>query len=70
MPIAASCIERARASKRHSGEGLMASRAEMAAGVGDMQSQRRPRVFGEKYWQRWVRSFPDIAARYDPQHLQ
>ena len=39
-------------------------RVEMAAGMGGMQSQLRPRVFGEKYWQRWVRSYPDIAAKY------
>ena len=67
LPIDARLIEQARCSERHCGEGLMASRAEMAAGTGGMQSQLRPRVFGEKYWQRWVRSYPDIAAKYYPQ---
>lgn len=66
LPIDPRCIEQARRSPRHSGEGLMASRAELAAGVGGMQSRSRPRVFGEKYWQRWVRSYPEIAARYYP----
>ena len=66
LPIDARFIEQARCSERHCGEGLMASRAEMAAGMGGMQSQLRPRVFGEKYWQRWVRSYPDIAAKFYP----
>jgi len=70
LPIDPACIEQARRSARHSGEGLMASRAEMAAGTGGMQSRVRPRVFGEKYWQRWVRSYPDIAARFYPDHLE
>ena len=69
LPIDARYIEQARRSPRHSGEGLMASRGELAAGVGGMQSRHRPRVFGEKYWQRWVRSYPDIARRYYPDHV-
>jgi isopenicillin N synthase-like dioxygenase len=69
LPIDPALVEQARCSPRHRGEGLMASRAEMAAGTGGMQSRVRPRVFGEKYWQRWVRSYPDIAARYYPDHL-
>ena len=42
--------------------------AEMAAGLAGMHSQFRPRVFGEKYWQRWVRSYPDIARKFYPDH--
>jgi hypothetical protein len=38
----------------------------MAAGTGGMQSKARPMVFGEKYWQRWVRSYPDIAHKFYP----
>jgi len=48
----------------------MASRAEMAAGTAGMASQHRPTVFGERYWQRWVRSYPDIAARYYPERME
>ena len=70
LPIDMELVEKARRSERHRGEGLMASRAEMAAGTGGMQSQVRPRVFGEKYWQRWVRSYPDIARKYYPEHLE
>jgi isopenicillin N synthase-like dioxygenase len=70
LPIDAALIERALRSERHRGEGLMASRAEMAAGTGGMQSRVRPKVFGEKYWQRWVRSYPDIARKFYPEHLQ
>jgi isopenicillin N synthase-like dioxygenase len=66
LPIDTRFIEQARRSERHRGEGLMASRAEMAAGTGGMQSQLRPRLFGDKYWQRWVRSYPDIAAKFYP----
>jgi len=69
LPIDPALIERARQSERHRGEGLMASRAEMAAGTGGMQSRVRPAVFGEKYWQRWVRSYPDIAQRFYPEHM-
>jgi isopenicillin N synthase-like dioxygenase len=70
LPIDAALIERAARSERHRGEGLMASRAEMAAGTGGMQSRLRPGVFGEKYWQRWVRSYPDIAQKYYPGRMQ
>lgn len=66
LPIEPRYIAMASASARHRGEGLMASRAEMAAGVGGMQSRRRPAVFGEKYWQRWIRSYPEIARKYYP----
>ena len=67
LPISPDLIERVQQSKRHRNEGLMASRAEMAEGTGGMQSQIRPVVFGEKYWQRWVRSYPEIARKYYPE---
>jgi len=70
LPIADELIQQAARSERHRGEGLMASRAEMAAGTAGMASQRRPTVFGERYWQRWVRSYPDIAARYYPERME
>jgi len=70
LPVDAGLIELVERSERHRGEGLMASRAEMAAGTTGMASQLRPTVFGEKYWQRWVRSYPDIAARYYPRHME
>ncbi len=69
LPIASEFVDRAARSERHRGEGLMASRAEMASGMAGMASRDRPRVFGEKYWQRWVRSYPDIAARYYPERM-
>lgn len=67
LPISPGFIELARRSPRHSGEGLMASRRELQAGTGGMQSRVRPAVFGEKYWQRWVRSYPEIARKFYPQ---
>jgi isopenicillin N synthase-like dioxygenase len=69
LPIASSMIDQAARSERHRGEGLMASRAEMAAGTAGMASRDRPTVFGERYWQRWVRSYPEIAARYYPERM-
>ena len=67
MPIAAQYAEMVESSERHRDEGLMASRAELASGTGGMQSRHRPAVFGEKYWQRWVRSYPAIARKYYPE---
>lgn len=66
LPIGSSFIDEVLCSERHRNEGLMASRAEMSAGTGGMASQFRPAVFGEKYWQRWVRSYPDIARKFYP----
>ncbi|MCP4766813.1 MAG: hypothetical protein GY875_11145 [Gammaproteobacteria bacterium] len=70
LPIVDDLIQQAAFSERHSGEGLMASRAEMASGTAGMASQHRPTVFGERYWQRWVRSYPDIAASYYPERME
>jgi isopenicillin N synthase-like dioxygenase len=69
LPIAPALIEQVRRSERHRREGLMASRAELEAGTEGMSSQSRPSVFGEKYWQRWVRSYPDIAAKFYPEYV-
>ena len=69
LPVDEALLRQVENSERHRGEGLMASRAEMAAGTGGMSSQVRPAVFGEKYWQRWVRSYPDIAARFYPERM-
>ena len=66
LPIDPALIECARQSPRHRDEGLMASRAELIAGSGGMASLARPTVFGEKYWQRWVRSYPEIARHFYP----
>ncbi len=66
LPIDATYIDQVMRSERHRGEGLMASRTEMAAGTGGMASSLRPTVFGERYWQRWVRSYPEIARKFYP----
>ncbi len=70
LPIAPELLDKVARSARHSGEGLMASRAQMAAGTATMASRERPAVFGEKYWQRWVRSYPEIARRYYPEWME
>ena len=66
LPLGCEYLDQVSASARHRGEGLMASRSEMAAGIGGMASRARPAVFGDKYWQRWVRSYPDIARKFYP----
>jgi hypothetical protein len=66
LPIDTLYIDEVMRSERHRSEGLMASRAEMAAGTSGMASQHKPTVFGEKYWQRWVRSYPEIARKFYP----
>lgn len=69
LPINATLISKAEQSERHRSEGLMASRAEMMAGVGGMASRSRPAVFGDRYWQRWVRSYPEIARKFYPDRM-
>jgi len=66
LPIDTAYIDEVKHSERHRNEGLMASRAEMAAGTSGMASQLKPTVFGERYWQRWVRSYPEIARKFYP----
>ena len=69
LPIRAEYIAKAGQSERHRSEGLMASRAEMQRGISGMKSQHRHAIFGERYWQRWIRSYPEIARRYYPEHV-
>ena len=68
LPISQRFADAAASSPRHSNEGLMASRKEILSGKNSMSSTTIPTVFGEKYWQRWVRSYPDIARHYYPEH--
>ena len=69
LPVDPALIASASRSPRHRDEGLMASRAELLAGVGGMASHARPEVFGERYWQRWVRSYPEIARSFYPHRV-
>ena len=69
LPISTELINTAKNSPRHSNEGIMASHAQLTRGSKGMDNQNRPTVFGEKYWQRWVRSYPEIAAHYYPEHI-
>jgi isopenicillin N synthase-like dioxygenase len=68
LPIKQEFVDAAARSPRHNNEGLMASRQEMLCGKDSMGSTVIPAVFGEKYWQRWVRSYPDIARHYYPEN--
>ncbi len=66
LPIPKKYRQQVARSSRHSSEGLMASKAEMARGVSGMASAHQTAIFGDQYWQRWVRSYPNIAARFYP----
>jgi hypothetical protein len=70
LPIDTVYIDEVMRSERHRNEGLMASRAEMAGGTSGMASQLKPGVFGDRYWQRWVRSYPEIARKFYPRLMQ
>jgi len=70
LPIDTAYVDEVMRSERHRDEGLMASRAEMAGGTSGMASQLKPMVFGDKYWQRWVRSYPEIARKFYPRLMQ
>ena len=67
LPLNSFYIDEVMRSERHRSEGLMASHAELGTGTGGMASQLKPTVFGEKYWQRWVRSYPEIARKFYPE---
>ena len=64
LPIEERFLDRVWQSEHHHGAGLMASRREMLDGVDGMASKARPQIFGHKYWQRWVRSYPNIAHKH------
>lgn len=69
LPIDQALVEAAKNSKRHRTEGIMASHAQLRSGSRGMENPDKPGVFGEKYWQRWVRSYPKIAAHFYPDHV-
>ncbi len=64
LPVDPALIAKARNSPQHKNAGIMPTRSEMLEGASSMSSQRRPNVFGVKYWERWIRSYPDIAMRF------
>lgn len=57
------------ASPQHRDAGLMQSREQLLAGGSGISAQAAPARFGEKYWHRWVRSYPEIARRFYPEHV-
>lgn len=69
LPIDQGLLDRVQSSPRHRDAGLMPSLSEMSQGVGNMKSKTKPTVVGEKYWRRWVRSYPDIARNYYSEDL-
>ncbi len=64
LPIHPDLVVRARSSPQHRNAGIMPSRSEMRKGTDSMESHRKPDVFGVKYWERWVRSYPKIALQH------
>lgn len=64
LPLAPEFAEAVAASPRHSLAGFMARKEETAAGVGDMQSDHKPGVYGEQLWNYFARSYPDNMDRH------
>ena len=54
-------------SPRHATAGFMASRAETAAGVADMQSAYRAQTYGEQLWNYFRRSYPENCKSFYPE---
>ena len=70
LPITRELVAAAQASERHRDAGLMTSRKAMLAGAGGIGQAEQVSRFGEKYWQRWVRSYPGIARKFYPQYVE
>ena len=66
LPMARRFVDAVAASPRHAKAGFMAGRSETEAGVGDMQSQHKPQVYGEQLWNYFCRSYPDNVRRHYP----
>ncbi len=66
LPLASELIERAQNSEYHRSAGVMATRSELKKGTGGMASKNRYTCFGDKYWERWIRSYPEIARKHHP----
>jgi len=64
LPLSRSYLEKVHHSDYHREAGFMASKEELGRGIGGMHSRRVPEIFGYKYWQRWVRSYPEITRKY------
>ena len=69
LPIAADLIDAAQRSPQHRDAGLMASHQDLLGGATGMTSPLQATHFGEKYWQRWVRSYPEIARKFYPERM-
>ena len=69
ITLPAALASKVATSPYHRNAGFMASRTEISNGIGTMNSQVIPKVFGIKYWERWIRSYPDIARKYYPEHF-
>lgn len=68
LPLGPEFAAAVAASPRHQEAGFMARREETDAGVGDMQSDYKPDVYGEQLWNYFARSYPDNMARHYGQH--
>lgn len=66
LPLPSDLMKAVDRSEHHARAGLMASREEMSRGVGGMKGSLDDTAYGYKYWQRWVRSYPDIVSRHHP----
>ncbi|MEM7194474.1 MAG: 2-oxoglutarate and iron-dependent oxygenase domain-containing protein [Pseudomonadota bacterium] len=64
LPVSSEILSTVANSVAHTNAGIMASKMEMERGSDPLQSTMTHTLFGEKYWERWVRSYPDIARSF------
>ena len=63
-------IKKARESDFHHSAGIMASRGELQQGTGTIESRKTYARFGDKYWERWTRSYPEIVRKHHPEMIE
>jgi isopenicillin N synthase-like dioxygenase len=62
LPLADRFADAVAASPHHAAAGFMARRQETVAGIGDMESDHKPAVYGEQLWNYFERSYPENMA--------
>ena len=70
LPLAESFKRAVGQSDAHANAKLMSSHAMLSRGEDGISGDVGAERFGERYWQRWVRSYPGIAAKHHPQWVE
>ena len=70
LAIDPALIKKAHNSDFHHSAGIMASREELQQGTGTIESRKTYARFGDKYWERWTRSYPEIVRKHHPEMIE